>query len=207
MVVFTNHSDSVFMCCSPKRITFRLEGLHNLTRQPIHRGSVSLADGLAIVVYSHEGPAPPLVRLAAGGPLDSANINHVAIVIIYSKFNELTVIMGNHVDDFNVTAAAYAKLFGVEVEGSLSTDHWVWYRGNYTQSRPTLAFINMGASDSFRLEVIYAPSDEPSFWNELRKANGPMFHHTGVNVPDMDAAQAALEALGCPLRQMGQGDW
>jgi catechol 2,3-dioxygenase-like lactoylglutathione lyase family enzyme len=147
---------------------------------------------LANGVSAH-GPVSDTVAtsIIGGGSLDVASINHVAVVV----------------DDFDTSARAYSKLFGVNVSGQLSTDHWVWYRGNYTTSRPTLAFIGMGADSSFRLEIIQASTTLPSFWNELREHNGPMFHHTGINVPDMDAAQYALESLGCPLRQMGQGDW
>ena len=142
-------------------------------------------------VASAHGPVSLPVQSLSTGSLDITNINHVAVVV----------------DDFEVSARAYSKLFGVEVSAQLSADHWVWYRGNYTASRPIQAFIGMGADNSFRLQIIQASKTLPSFWNELREHNGPMFHHTGVNVPDMDDAQHALESLGCPLRQMGQGDW
>jgi methylmalonyl-CoA/ethylmalonyl-CoA epimerase len=111
--------------------------------------------------------------------------------------------IGVIVRDIVETSRAYAELFGLEVPQWSMTDpvdqaHTV-YRGESTEARAKLAFLNMG---SVQLELI-EPVGGPSTWQEFLDAHGEGVHHIAFQIVGMANHVTHLESRGMPLVQRG----
>ena len=106
--------------------------------------------------------------------------------------------------DVEETAQAYAALFGVEVPGWSLTDPesvaHTRYRGEATEARAKLAFLDLG---SISLELI-EPVSGPSTWREFLDAHGEGVHHIAFVIDGMAEQVALLEERGMPLVQRGE---
>ena len=111
--------------------------------------------------------------------------------------------IGLIVRDIEETSRAYADVFGLKVPQWILTDPEpeanTRYRGEPTEARAKLAFLDMG---SLQLELI-EPVGGPSTWQEFLDAHGEGVHHIAFNVEGMSDRVAYLEGKGIPLVQRG----
>lgn len=121
-------------------------------------------------------------------------------------------LLGNHfitqvgilVHDIEAASQAYADFFGIEKPGIIETapreSALTENRGEATEARAKLAFINMG---SVQLELIQ-PDEYPSTWREYLDEHGEGPHHIAFVVEGMKEKVALLEGKGMPLLQKGE---
>jgi hypothetical protein len=112
--------------------------------------------------------------------------------------------IGLVVRDVEETAQAYAALFGLDAPGWSLTDPepvaHTRYRGEATEARAKLAFLDLG---SVSLELI-EPVGGPSTWREFLDAHGEGVHHIAFVIDGMAEQTALLEERGMPLVQRGE---
>lgn len=118
--------------------------------------------------------------------------------------NNIMVQVGVVVRDIEKTARNFAKIFGVDMPHISLTDNrdkaLTEYKGQPTEARAKLAFIDMGG---MQLELI-EPDDHPSTWKEFLDKHGEGIHHIALNVKGMKETVAYLENNGMPLVQKGE---
>lgn len=112
--------------------------------------------------------------------------------------------IGILVHDIEKTSQAYAYFFGIE------KPNWSWtdtldkaqteYKGNSTEARAKLAFINMG---SLQLELI-EPDHCPSTWREYLDDHGEGPHHIAFVINGMKEKITLMEKNQMPLMQKGE---
>lgn len=118
--------------------------------------------------------------------------------------NNVITQIGLLVHDIEKASQAYADFFGIE------KPKWAWtdapeaaqteYRGERSEARAKLAFLDMG---SLQLELI-EPDSHPSTWRESLDANGEGFHHIAFVVEGMKEKIDLLGRNGFPLLQKGE---
>ena len=112
--------------------------------------------------------------------------------------------IGLVVEDAEKSAKLFADLTGegppsvIVTEGSEKTD--VRYRGEPTEGRAKLAFVQSG---KIMVEFI-EPIGGPSTWKEFLDSNGPGIHHVGMNIQGMKTITKALEGMGIKEVQKGE---
>ncbi len=121
-------------------------------------------------------------------------------------------LLGNHVvaqigiivRDIEATARTYAEFFGMEMPEINWTDipekARTQYRGEPTNARAKLAFMNMG---SLQLELI-EPDEHPSTWREYLDEHGEGVHHIAFFVKGMKEKIELMGSQGMPLVQYGK---
>jgi len=121
-------------------------------------------------------------------------------------------LLGNHVvaqigiivRDIEATARTYAEFFGMEMPEINWTDipekARTQYRGEPTNARAKLAFMNMG---SLQLELI-EPDEHPSTWREYLDEHGEGVHHIAFFVKGMKEKIEPMGSQGMPLVQYGK---
>ena len=121
-------------------------------------------------------------------------------------------LLGNHVvaqigiivRDIEATARTYAEFFGMEMPEINWTDipekARTQYRGEQTNARAKLAFMNMG---SLQLELI-EPDEHPSTWREYLDEHGEGVHHIAFFVEGMKEKIELMAGRGMPLVQYGE---
>lgn len=118
--------------------------------------------------------------------------------------NNIMVQVGVVVRDIEKTARNFTKIFGVDMPHISLTDTrdkaLTEYKGQPTEARAKLAFIDMGG---MQLELI-EPDDHPSTWKEFLDKHGEGIHHIALNVKGMKETVAYLENNGMPLVQKGE---
>lgn len=118
--------------------------------------------------------------------------------------NNIMVQVGVVVRDIEKTAHNFTKIFGVDMPHISLTDTrdkaLTEYKGQPTEARAKLAFIDMGG---MQLELI-EPDDHPSTWKEFLDKHGEGIHHIALNVKGMKETVAYLENNGMPLVQKGE---
>lgn len=118
--------------------------------------------------------------------------------------NSIMVQVGVVVRDIEKTARNFTKIFGVDMPHISLTDTrdkaLTEYKGQPTEARAKLAFIDMGG---MQLELI-EPDDHPSTWKEFLDKHGEGIHHIALNVKGMKETVAYLENNGMPLVQKGE---
>ncbi len=111
--------------------------------------------------------------------------------------------VGLVVRDIERSLEAYCRLFGVPIPEIGLTDELAKartvYRGQPTEARARLAFIDLGAVS---LELI-EPVGGPSTWREFLDAHGEGVHHIAFMVDDTPQAVEALAGQGLPAVQQG----
>ena len=112
--------------------------------------------------------------------------------------------VGLIVRDIEKSIDAYMRIFGlterpgIQVTGSPDETN-IQYRGETTQGRAKLAFINMG---QVTIELI-EPIGGPSTWQEFLDAKGEGVHHLAFNVKGTQQVVNFLNGQGVPLVQRG----
>jgi hypothetical protein len=118
--------------------------------------------------------------------------------------NNVVAQIGIIVRDIEVTAQAYADFFGIEKPAAVWTDvpekARTEYRGEPTNARAKLAFMNMG---SLQLELI-EPDEHPSTWREFLEEHGEGVHHIAFFVKGMKEKIELMAGNGMPLVQKGE---
>lgn len=118
--------------------------------------------------------------------------------------NNIMVQVGVVVRDIEKTARNFTKIFAVDMPHISLTDTrdkaLTEYKGQPTEARAKLAFIDMGG---MQLELI-EPDDHPSTWKEFLDKHGEGIHHIALNVKGMKETVAYLENNGMPLVQKGE---
>eukprot|EP01116_Phalansterium_solitarium_P003167 TRINITY_DN1383_c0_g1_i2.p2 TRINITY_DN1383_c0_g1~~TRINITY_DN1383_c0_g1_i2.p2 ORF type:complete len:190 (-),score=30.47 TRINITY_DN1383_c0_g1_i2:65-634(-) len=134
---------------------------------------------------------PNVARSPLLSPVNGANVTHFAVVV----------------GDIGAAALHYSSLFGIELDVSVMTASWTWYRSQFVNSTCKVSFAPIGPA-GMSIEVIQ-PIGGPSFWQELLSADGPSLHHYGVMVDDFDATVQRLAVSGYKLVQISQlvGHW
>lgn len=112
--------------------------------------------------------------------------------------------IGILVQDIEKTSQAYADFFGIE------KPEWSWtgtyeeaetqYKGEPSQARAKLAFIDMG---SLTLELI-EPDEHPSTWRDHLNEHGEGPHHIAFVVNGMKQIVSTMEGKGMSLVQKGE---
>ena len=106
--------------------------------------------------------------------------------------------------DIERAARRYADIFGLEVPSSILTapkeETNVRYRGQPTDARAKLAFLQMGPQ--LNIELI-EPVGGPSVWQEHLDSHGEGVHHIAFRVESMDEVLAYLDGEGVPAVQRG----
>jgi catechol 2,3-dioxygenase-like lactoylglutathione lyase family enzyme len=101
--------------------------------------------------------------------------------------------IGIIVRDIEATARTYAEFFGMEMPEINWTDipekARTQYRGEPTNARAKLAFMNMG---SLQLELI-EPDEHPSTWREYLDEHGEGVHHIAFFVKGMKEKIALVQ--------------
>jgi catechol 2,3-dioxygenase-like lactoylglutathione lyase family enzyme len=112
--------------------------------------------------------------------------------------------IGLIVRDIEKTSTAYAEVFGVEVPQWILTDPedtaHTRYRGQRTEARAKLAFLDMG---SVTIELI-EPVGGPSTWQDFLEVHGEGVHHIAFVVNGMPEQVSFLESKGVSLVQSGE---
>jgi len=118
--------------------------------------------------------------------------------------NKVVAQVGIIVRDIEATARAYAEFFGMEMPSINWTDvpekARTQYRGEQTNARAKLAFMNMG---SLQLELI-EPDEHPSTWREYLDEHGEGVHHIAFFVEGMKEKIELMAGRGMPLVQYGE---
>jgi len=108
------------------------------------------------------------------------------------------------VRDVERAAKRYAEIFGLEVPSSILTapkeETNIRYRGQSTDARAKLAFLQMGPQ--LNIELI-EPVGGPSVWQEHLDSRGEGVHHIAFRVKGMDEVLAYLDGEGLPTVQRG----
>ncbi len=108
------------------------------------------------------------------------------------------------VRDIERAARHYADIFGLEVPSWHLTapkeETNIRYRGQSTDARAKLAFLQMGPQ--LNVELI-EPVGGPSVWREHLDSHGEGVHHIAFRVQGMDEVLAYLDAKGVPAVQRG----
>ena len=112
--------------------------------------------------------------------------------------------VGLVVRDIETSIDNYVRIFGLterpqarETETPDVTN--IQYRGETTQGRAKLAFINMG---QVTIELI-EPIGGPSTWQEFLDAHGEGVHHIAFNVKGTPQVVSFLNGQGIPVVQRG----
>ena len=127
--------------------------------------------------------------MASDGPttLDCSTVCQIAIVV----------------EDIEAAAHNWADLLGVEVPGWRLTgpkeESHVRYRGQSTEGRAKLAFLQM---DNISIELI-EPVGGPSVWQEVLDARGECVHHIAFHTGDMRTSVKYFEEAGIMEDQHG----
>ena len=113
--------------------------------------------------------------------------------------------IGIIVRDIEKTLDAYCQVFGLTERPSVSVTDPVEkaeteLRGESTQARAKLAFLNMG---QVQIELI-EPFNGPSTWQEFLDQHGEGVHHIAFQVKGTDKVVQFLGDQGIPLVQQGQ---
>jgi len=105
--------------------------------------------------------------------------------------------------DIDATAAAWAELLGVpQPQAGLTgpaEESNTRYRGETTDGRAKLAFLDLGP---VRLELI-EPVGGPSTWRAFLNEKGEGVHHIAFRIENMDETLARLNAMGMATEQRG----
>jgi methylmalonyl-CoA/ethylmalonyl-CoA epimerase len=117
--------------------------------------------------------------------------------------NHLVCQVGLVVRDVEASAQAFADLFGVETPSWKMTDpleaaHTL-YKGEPTEARAKLAFLDAGA---VAIELI-EPVGGPSTWRDFLDEHGEGVHHIAFRIEEMDGQVATLAEKGMPAVQTG----
>jgi len=108
------------------------------------------------------------------------------------------------VRDIERAARRYADVFGLEVPSWHLTapkeETNIRYRGQSTDARAKLAFLQMGPQ--LNIELI-EPVGAPSVWQEHLESHGEGVHHIAFRVQGMDEVLAYLDGKGIPAVQRG----
>jgi catechol 2,3-dioxygenase-like lactoylglutathione lyase family enzyme len=108
------------------------------------------------------------------------------------------------VQDIERAARRYAEIFGLEVPSWHLTapkeETNIRYRGEPTEARAKLAFLQMGPQ--LNIELI-EPVGAPSVWQEHLDSHGEGIHHIAFRVQSMDEALAYLDGEGVAAVQRG----
>ena len=107
------------------------------------------------------------------------------------------------VRDIEKTCQGWAKVLGVEAPSWKLTgpadETNINYRGQTTEARAKLAFLDLG---QVVLEII-EPVGAPSTWLEFLDEHGEGIHHIAFQIKGMDEVLARLDANNIPLVQRG----
>ena len=118
--------------------------------------------------------------------------------------NNKMVQVGIIVNDIEKTAADYAEFFGIEKPGAIVTDPIekaeTEYKGNPSEARAKLAFMDFG---SLQVELI-EPDEHPSTWREFLEEHGEGIHHVAFFIDGMKEKVMTLTGKGFALDQKGE---
>jgi methylmalonyl-CoA/ethylmalonyl-CoA epimerase len=108
------------------------------------------------------------------------------------------------VRDIERAARRFAEVFGLDVPSWHLTapkeETNIRYRGQPTDGRAKLAFLQMGSQ--LNIELI-EPVGGPSVWQEHLDSRGESVHHIAFRVKDMDQVLAYLDGEGIAAVQRG----
>ncbi|MDY7095866.1 MAG: VOC family protein [Acidobacteriota bacterium] len=117
---------------------------------------------------------------------------------------ELLVQVAIVVRDIEAAVANFARVLDVpevEIRESREPEEaQTRFRGEPTDARARLAFIEMGQA---HIELI-EPVGGPSVWQEFLDEHGPGVHHIAFRTPDMDSAKKRLDQEGIGVLQEGK---
>lgn len=120
-------------------------------------------------------------------PLENRNIMQIGIVV----------------GDIEKAAAAYARLFGMDMPKIRGAFPTITYRGKAITTHSRLCSFPMGPVS---LELI-EPDEGPSSWREFLESHGEGVHHVGLMVEDLEGAYGTLAEMGIEKRQFGGAAW